>query len=302
MEQLDATAYLTSPGFTDIVRDRLEGVLEVHDRLLLAAGPPQRAWFVRNTWLEPVRIPIKSISDGARALRSMQRNWALYSTAHHRRATLIEEKLPHVSARPIEFPTTLPAAPLGSWTLTDRDCILASPRCTHPSPNGEMTVVEDRAGPPSRAYLKLQEALTLLGVWPGPGDRCLDAGCSPGGWTWVLARLGANVVAVDRAPLEPRVDAMPGVEFREGSAFSNQPTGDAAFDWIFSDVICYPERLYEWVRRWVESGRCANFVCTIKFQGDDPYDVVERFAAIPGSRIQHLQHNKHELTWMRLAP
>ena len=25
------------------------------------------------------------------------------------------------------------------------------------------------------------------------------------------------------------------------------------------------------------------------------------FAAIPGSRLMHLHHNKHELTWVRLA-
>ncbi len=26
-----------------------------------------------------------------------------------------------------------------------------------------------------------------------------------------------------------------------------------------------------------------------------------RFAAIPGSRLLHLHHNKHELTWIKLG-
>ncbi len=76
--------------------------------------------------------------------------------------------------------------------------------------------IEDHIGPPSRAYLKLWEALVRFGRWPAPGDRCLDLGASPGGWTWVLAKLGANVTAVDKAPLAPAVAAMPGVTQRAG--------------------------------------------------------------------------------------
>jgi len=307
MERLDATGYLAAPGWTEAVVDRLSDVIAVHDRLVLAGGPPQpRARFVRNVWLDVHRASVESIGDAARQLRAIQRNWALYSTAHHRRAALIEEKLPRLAGKPLEFPAAAPAAPLGSWTLVDRDTMLVAPTCTHFAPNGEVRFVEDKVGPPSRAYLKLYEALTLLGDRPLADARCLDAGCSPGGWTWVLAKLGADVLAVDRSPLDAGVAAMPGVRFESASAFSIQPNTHGPFDWIFSDVICYPPRLLEWVRRWVDSGRCENFVCTIKFQdddtpSDDPYAIAEEFAAIPGSRVVHLVHNKHELTWMRKA-
>jgi len=297
--RLEATAYHVSPGFEEVVRARLRGVTSERGPLFLAAGPPQLAGFVRNVWLEPVRFAIESINDAARRLRDVQRNWALVSTGEHRRAALIQEKLPHVAARPVRFPDPVPRAPLGAWTLLDRDTVLASAACTHPSPGGVLELVEDRSGPPSRAYLKLQEALTLSGRYPGPGDACLDAGASPGGWTWVLASLGARVLAVDRAPLDPSVAALPGVTFESASAFGLQPRDAGPFDWICSDVVCYPDRLLEWGRRWIESGRCANLVATIKFQGRDAraYDVLDRFAEIPGSRIEHLVHNKHELTW-----
>ena len=80
------------------------------------------------------------------------------SPCPHRRATLIPEQLPKVSAKPLVFGTPAPAAPLGSWTLLDSGTVLAAPYCTSPFPNGEVDFVEDRAGPPSRAYLKLWEA------------------------------------------------------------------------------------------------------------------------------------------------
>jgi 23S rRNA (cytidine2498-2'-O)-methyltransferase len=86
----------------------------------------------------------------------------LYSFAFHRRAALISEKLPRVAAKPIVFGAQAPKAPLGSWTLIDADTILASPHCSSPFPNGEVQFVEDRAAPPSRAYLKLWELFTIL--------------------------------------------------------------------------------------------------------------------------------------------
>ncbi|MEM9695042.1 MAG: SAM-dependent methyltransferase, partial [Myxococcota bacterium] len=142
-----------------------------------------------------------------------------------------------------------------------------------------------------RAYLKLWEALTLLGDCPRPGQRCIDMGSSPGGWTWVLAQLGANVVSVDKAPLDDRVRARATVEYRQVSAFALPPE---PIDWFFSDVICYPRRLLAMVERWLSTG--ARFVCTIKLQGLSEPDVLARFAALPDARIRHLFHNRHELT------
>jgi 23S rRNA (cytidine2498-2'-O)-methyltransferase len=42
-------------------------------------------------------------------------------------------------------------------------------------------------------------------------------------------------------------------------------------------------------------------VCTLKFQGPTDHETARRFAAIPGSRLMHLHHNKHELTWIKLG-
>jgi 23S rRNA (cytidine2498-2'-O)-methyltransferase len=72
-------------------------------------------------------------------------------------------------------------------------------------------------------------------------------------------------------------------------------------DWLFSDVVCYPARLLALVERWLANGTCRNFVCTIKFQGPTDHETARRFAAIPGSQLRHLFHNKHELTWSKIA-
>jgi 23S rRNA (cytidine2498-2'-O)-methyltransferase len=296
-----ATAYLAPEGFVDELLAELGGAATaVHGRLVVAEGPPRPVAWVANLWYDPVRIAIASITDAARQLRAIQRNWALYSYAHHRRAALIAEQLAKVSAKPLVFGGAAPTAPLGSWMLLDPGTLLAAPRCASPFPNGEVSFVEDRRAPPSRAYLKLWELFTVLGERPQPGERCLDLGSSPGGWTWVLQSLGAHVLSVDKAPLDPRIAALPQVEVRRESAFALDPRSVGRIDWLFSDVVCYPERLLALVERWIAAGTVARFVCTVKFQGSTDHDIASRFAAIPGSRLMHLHHNKHELTWMRL--
>jgi 23S rRNA (cytidine2498-2'-O)-methyltransferase len=208
---------------------------------------------------------------------------------------LIGDRLPPVKARPLTFPTSAPASHLGGWTLLAPDRLLASPRKTSPFVNGECHFIEDHIGPPSRAYLKLWEALVRFGRWPGAGEQCLDLGASPGGWTWVLATLGADVTAVDKAPLAPNVAAMPGVTERPDSAFGMAPE---PVDWLFSDVIAYPDRLLALIRRWIDAGAARHIVCTIKFQGPTDHDAADAFAAIPGGQVVHLFHNKHELTFL----
>jgi 23S rRNA (cytidine2498-2'-O)-methyltransferase len=224
----------------------------------------------------------------------------MYSFRWHRRSTLIQEKLPHVSARLLQFPEPVPQSPLGSWTLLAPDLVLASARCSSAFPHGEVRFVESKQGPPCRAYLKLWEVFSRIQTMPAPGDACLDAGASPGGWTWVLQKLGASVLAVDRSDPAPEIMRMPGVTFQKGNAFSILPDKDGRFDWIFCDVACYPEKLLEWVTIWLNSGKCRHFVCTVKFQGNSHYGVIKNFAALPHTAFLHLSHNKHELTWISL--
>lgn len=294
-----AAAYLAPEGLETVLAEELAlagvAVAGWHGRLALSPDPPHPAAWALDIWTAPRAIPVVSVKAAADALRAMQRNWQAYGVLHHRRMALIADRLPPVKAAPLVFPSLPPASHLGAWTLLEPDRLLASPPKSSPFVNGACAFVEDRAGPPSRAYLKLWEACTRMGMWPQPGERCLDLGASPGGWTWAIARLGAHVVAVDKAPLDPAVAAMPGVEMRLDSAFALAPE---PVDWLFSDVIAYPDRMLALVRRWIEAGAAKRVVCTLKFQGATDHDAAEAFAAIPGGRVMHLFHNKHELTFV----
>jgi 23S rRNA (cytidine2498-2'-O)-methyltransferase len=266
----------------------------------VADGPPQPAAFAANVWLEPRFIQAGSISAAAKTLREIQRNWHAVPTGHFRRTALVAEKLPKVAARPLVFGQPLPRAALGAFTLWEENLLLASPVCLEPVPQGLYRFEEDKTGPPSRAYLKLWELFTRLGTHPGPGELCLDMGGSPGGWAWVLAGLGARVFCIDKAPLAPSVGRHPLVESCQGSAFGLDPRHVGAVDWLFSDVICYPDRLFEWLTRWLDLGQCRRFVLTVKLQGETDFALLDRFRAIDGARLLHLSHNKHELTFARL--
>jgi 23S rRNA (cytidine2498-2'-O)-methyltransferase len=294
-----AAAWLAAEGFEAQLAEELHragvGVAAWHGRLALSPDPPRHAAWALDVWTAPRELPAPSVKAAADALRAIQRNWSLYAALHHRRAALIEARLPPVKAAPLVFPQLPPASHLGAWTLLDAERMLASPTKTSPFVNGAPAFVEDRAGPPSRAYLKLWEACTRLGAWPAPGERCIDLGASPGGWTWAIARLGATVLAVDKAPLDPRVAAMPGVSERHESAFALEPE---PVDWLFSDVIAYPARLLALVHRWMAAGAARRIVCTVKFQGETDFEAADGFAAIAGGRLMHLHHNRHELTFV----
>ena len=304
IETSDHTVYISPMGFADkLVAELAERDIPVlcrRERLILAAGAPQQVCWAQNTWLETVFLPVNSIGDATRCLKSIQRNWAGHPTAHFRRAALIAAGLPHVSRRPLVFGEPLPAAPLGAWTLWEPGLLIASRACSSGFADGEIHFVENKTDPPGRAYLKLWEVFTLLGARPAAHELCVDLGSAPGGWTWVLASCGSRVISVDKAPLAAHIAAMPNVHYVQSSAFALEPEELGQVDWLCCDVACYPNRLLKMIRRWLEAGNCRNFVCTVKLQGEPDQHSLSALAAVPGARLIHLSHNRHELTWIRL--
>jgi len=302
MKALGGTLYESDPETLVHVVQQLERSgrpVTSFGNLHFVPGEAVTSYWHRNLWFDPVALPATSVSQAAAGLRSLGALWTPRPQDQFRRHLLIQEKLPRFGPKPRSFPFTPPPGALGTWALRDEATVWASARTSSPFPGADPLLVENKEDPPSSAYRKLQEALVLSGQWPGPGQRCLDAGSCPGGWTWVLAELGAEVESIDRAPLEARVSCRPNVHFRTGNAFTLKPTDFGPLDWFCSDVICYPAKLWTWMEPWIEAGTVKNFVVTVKMKGQEiDWETLDRFAAVPGSRLVHLHHNKHELTWL----
>lgn len=302
MTPLGGTLYESDPETRDHVIFQLARSgrpVESFGDLHLVPGDPVPSYWHRNLWLDPVVLPAPSVSEAATALRGLGTLWTPRPQDRFRRHTLIQEKLPRFAPKPRAFPFTPPTGALGAWTLRDEATVWATPHTSSPFPGGNPLLVGNKEDPPSSAYRKLQEALVLSGTWPGPEALCLDAGSCPGGWTWVLAELGATVHSVDRSPLDPRLLSRKNVKFRTGNAFALKPGDFGALDWFCCDVICYPQKLWTWLEPWLAAGTVAHFVVTVKFKGKEiDWETLDRFAAVPGSRLVHLHHNKHELTWL----
>jgi len=69
-----------------------------------------------------------------------------------------------------------------------------------------------------RSEFKLREALQLIGYEPKKEYIAIDLGAAPGGWSFVLAEYGLNVIAVDPADLDPRLADIPNVTHFRGKS------------------------------------------------------------------------------------
>ncbi len=295
---MSLVGYFAHLDFVSQLQAELQNIEAQHDRLFLCRGPMQESIWAQNIWRNPQWIEFDSIKDGAKKLTAIQRNWGPYGVNHFRRLELITQSLPFISNKRLAFLAPLPKHNMGAFSLIEPNLILASSSTSSPWPNGSMEFEEDKTSPPSRAYLKLWDLFTRLPIYPSPGDVCLDLGASPGGWTWVLAKLGARVIAIDRAELSPALMSNQNIQFMRGDAFKVTPEMYPEVKWVFSDLICYPEKLYEFLQVWLADSKPRYFVCTIKLQGDHHYDWINKFQAIPHSKVVHLYHNKHEVTWL----
>ena len=292
------TVYVALPGYRDLLLKQLSNVKDVHGDLIVCSEASAEVYWISNIWFKASYTEISSITAASRYLKAIQRNWYGYFYKHFRRGELIQSQLPKISCGPKNFPSaSLPRGPLGSYTLVEPNILLAAADCQSAYPNGQLSFVEDRKGPPSRAYLKLWEALTLYGELPKQAETCLELGAAPGGWTYVMAQFGTSITAVDRAPLRNDIATRTNVKPIQADAFTFLPEQVGPVDWLISDVICYPDRLYDFVKRWIEAGTVRHIICTIKFQGTSHYQVISQFAKLPGGWLRHLSYNKHELTF-----
>ncbi len=165
-------------------------------------------------------------------------------------------------------------------------------------------------GAPSRSTLKLAEAFTVfLGddekSLVRPGQRAVDLGAAPGGWTWQLAQRGLSVTAVDNGRLRGEVAGDPLVTHVREDGLHWRPRRPV--DWLVCDIVEQPIRIAELVAGWIADGAARRAIFNLKLPMKKRYDEVrrceQRIAAIVGAagvpctlRIRHLYHDREEVT------
>ncbi len=152
---------------------------------------------------------------------------------------------------------------------------------------------------PSRAALKLEEALQGYGLSPARGDLCVDLGAAPGGWTARLVARGARVIAVDPASLTPDLTRHPGIRHVRASAFSFEPPEPA--DWLFCDMAWRPLEVAQLLAKWGRRGWAVHLCANLKLPMKDKNPLIHRARAILGAgwdelRVRQLYHDRDEVT------
>lgn len=275
--------------------------LEVNEQFTkIASAPATLPVFWKSYWAGARVQKIDSIGGAAKFLKSQGALWTPFMAKEKRRTMLIAEELRCRKPTPIEFGKSLPDGKLGGFALLEKDLLVYCPSIT-PNTLGEELTFKETEEAPSRAYLKLWEFFTRLRLRPANGSIVTDFGACPGGWTWVLANLGCEVYAFDKAPLAPHVESLKNVHFQKKDIFKIRPSELPPLDWFFSDVIAYPDKLLEYVEGLIAAKAAKNYVITIKLKGDTDFATLAKWRAIPGSKCVHLSVNRHELTWFLLS-
>lgn len=297
--QNPAAVYVAKHHYLDELCAELGQERVVIDDLVFSPMQKRDACFAQDIWLNPIVIPFQSISEAVKILKQAGKYWYLHPIECVRRSRLIEQQLRKLPPLARSFPISDAIPPLGVFSLLDHNTLIYSSKRLKKWPQGHCFFIEDKINPPNRAYLKLWEALSLLEKYPKPGETVLDLGASPGGWTYVMQSLGALVTAVDKAELDEKIAQCHRVKFIKQSAFAYDPNSlQQPFDWVLSDVICYPDKTYNLVKNWIDSGNAKQLIVTIKMQGQTDREIIRQFQAIPNSSVVHLYHNKHEATFI----
>lgn len=290
--------YIAHPDYIADLQAELGDVTQVIGNCIFSQKSMPDCVFAQDIWLNPKMVKISSINHAARILQQEGVIWHPHVLHCARRTMLIAGKIPTWHAKAPNWQSPYQGKPIGCFSLLDETTLLYATQRTSVLPDGVYNFLEDKQNPPNRAYLKLWEALYRLGRYPKKGDTALDLGASPGGWTYVLQTLGAHVTAVDKAPLAPHIAQLAHVTSLKQSAFALNPNDFQGLHWFVCDMACYPEKLLEFVKKWIAHDNTTQFVCTLKLQGVPNFDVIRAFQAIPNSTVVHLYQNKHELTWL----
>lgn len=275
-----------------------------NERLIVCEALPSKPWFAQDWWQNAKTLSI----DESAKLKELP-NWgSFYFSEDSKAEKQIRRNLKNLDLKRIQWkiPNSFQFQ-FYAWTIV-ANTIVYSIQPHHRFPFGWHEFEEDKENPPNRAYLKLWEIMLVyfhlfdLKYEELTKMNCLEVGASPGGWTWILSQMFEKVYAIDRTELSPKIAKKRNIQFSSGDAFGLNPMDYLDVKWFFSDLICTPEKLEEYIEKWIDQSRVEYFVCTLKFKGEIRFDFLDRFqkkmSVFGNSNLQHLYHNKNEVTWL----
>lgn len=177
-------------------------------------------------------------------------------------------------------------------------------------PGGTKYISQGAADTISRAGAKIAEALHYLPLHRPlleTGAHWLELGASPGGMTSELLKRGFRVTAVDRAPLDARLNGAKGLVFARADVAEFVPPRGAVYDAVLSDLngaaldsLGYVIRLAQFLRPGglVVFTLKAAGVSSLK-EADALYEKVldrAQAAGLEHCATTHLTYNRQEFT------
>ncbi|MES2659401.1 MAG: SAM-dependent methyltransferase [Verrucomicrobiota bacterium] len=177
-------------------------------------------------------------------------------------------------------------------------------------PGGTKYISQNSPDTISRAGAKIAEALHYLRMYRPKlkkGAHWLELGASPGGMTSELLTRGYKVTALDRAPLDKRLDGQAGLHFAMMDVAAFKPNANMTYQAILSDMNGDPRESTGQVIRLSKNLKPGGIVIfTLKTQGITTYAEMNALygfaldsAVAAGLRhitTTHLTYNRHELT------
>lgn len=163
--------------------------------------------------------------------------------------------------------------------------------------------MKDDSAAPSRSYLKIEEAFSVMGCQPQFGETVVDLGAAPGGWSYAAAKRGAQVSAIDNGPMKNGAAQNSNIEHIRADAFRWQP--QYPVQWLFCDMVEEPSRVIALVKQWVAGKLCSNAIVNLKCGHTEPYHILklvkspEGFSSmVRACTCSHLYHDRDEFTVM----
>ena len=190
-------------------------------------------------------------------------------------------------------------------------CGMQSPRDSNGLyPGGSKFINQDSPDTISRAGAKIAEALHYLLLHRDPlpkGSHWIELGACPGGMTSELLKREQLVTAIDRAPLDQRLDNREGLTFIQADVGTYTPPYGSEYDALLSDLNGPAIESIQQVIRIAEFLRPGGLIVfTLKLpRTENLEELCELFrktlyaASDAGLRLlakTHLTYNRHELT------